>query len=98
MSKIVVDDNLVRYLLSLSMIDIEDSEYERFKSQIQRILDYMEMLDEVDTEGVSPMFGGIECPLYLRLDIAREGIARISAIQNAPSAKEGLFEIPKVIE
>ncbi len=98
MSKIVVNEELIEYLLNLSMLSIEPSEYDRFKSQIQKILDYIEMLDEVNTDGVSPMLGGIECPSLLRLDISQDGLARTVAVQNAPSQKEGLFEIPKVIE
>ncbi|MCX7959100.1 MAG: Asp-tRNA(Asn)/Glu-tRNA(Gln) amidotransferase subunit GatC [Deltaproteobacteria bacterium] len=98
MGRITVDDNLIEHLLSLSMLSIEKSEYDRFRAQIQKILDYIGMLDEVNTDGVSPMFGGIECPSVLRLDITQEGLARTSALMNAPSEKEGLFEIPKVIE
>jgi len=94
----VVDDNLIEHLLNLSMLSIKRSEYNRFKSQIQRILDYINMLEEVDTKGVEPMFGGIECPPLLRLDITQDTLARTVALQNAPSQKEGLFEIPKVIE
>ncbi len=98
MSKIVVDDNLIEHLINLSMLTIDRSEYERFRSQIQRILDYIGMLDEVNTEGVTPMFGGIDAPPSIRLDITHDCLARTLAIQNAPSEKEGLFEIPKVIE
>ncbi len=98
MSKIVVDDKLIEHLLNLSMLGIERSEYDRFRTQIQRILDYIGMLDELKTDDVSPMFGGIECPQFLRMDITQECLARTSAVQNAPSEKEGLFEIPKVIE
>jgi len=56
------------------------------------------MLDEVGTEGVSPMFGGIECPSLMRMDIPYESLIRSQVTQNAPAEKEGLFEIPKVIE
>lgn len=98
MNKIVVDDNLIEHLLNLSMLKIDRSEYEKFRSQIQKILDYICMLDEVNTEGVTPMFGGIEALSSMRLDITQDCLARSVAIQNAPSEKEGLFEIPKVIE
>ncbi|MGC8928471.1 MAG: Asp-tRNA(Asn)/Glu-tRNA(Gln) amidotransferase subunit GatC [Myxococcota bacterium] len=98
MSKIVVDENLIEHLCNLSMLNIKKEEYEKFKVQIQEILDYFGMLDELNTVGVEPMFGGIECPSTLRLDTTQEPLPRMRAIQNAPSEKEGLFEIPKVIE
>lgn len=98
MKRIVLDEALIRHLLELSNLWIDESEYERFKGQLQKILDYFIMLNEVDTEGVTPQYGGIECPPSLRLDIPKESLSRMSAIQNAPAQKEGLFEIPKVIE
>ncbi|MCX7944891.1 MAG: Asp-tRNA(Asn)/Glu-tRNA(Gln) amidotransferase subunit GatC [Deltaproteobacteria bacterium] len=98
MKKIIVDDKLIEHLLSLANIEIERDQFEKFKVQIQRILDYIAMLDELNTEGVPPMFSGIECPSTLRLDITQDGLSLTSAIQNAPAEKEGLFEIPKVID
>lgn len=98
MSKIVVDDRLIEHLCNLSLLDIKKEDYDKFKGQIQKILDYISMLDELNISDVEPMYGGIECPSTVRMDIAQEPLPRVIAIQNAPSEKEGLFEIPKVIE
>lgn len=98
MSKFNVNDELLEYLCSLSMLNIRKDDYPRFRYQIQKILDYMAMLDEVKTEGVTPMFGGIEFPPITRLDLAHETLTRSEAVANAPQEKEGLFSIPKVIE
>ncbi len=98
MSKIEIDDRLLDHLCNLSMLKINKEDYPRFLSQIQKILDYMAMLDEVNTDGVVPMFGGIEFPPVIRMDIPQEPLTRSQAIANAPSEKEGLFGIPKIIE
>jgi aspartyl-tRNA(Asn)/glutamyl-tRNA(Gln) amidotransferase subunit C len=96
--KIRVDDGLIKHICNLSMLELNDREFPEFREQLQKILDYMSMLEEVDTENVPPMFGGIECPPLMRMDIPFESLSRSQVLQNAPAEKEGLFEIPKVIE
>lgn len=98
MGKLDVNDELLEYLCSLSMLNIRKDDYPRFRSQIQEILDYIAMLDEVKTEGVTPMFGGIEFPPITRLDLTHETLTRSEAVANAPEEREGLFSTPKVIE
>lgn len=98
MSKIDVNDKLLEHLSNLSKLSIKKEDFPRFKSQIQKILDYMAILNKPNTDGVTPMFGGIEFPPTTRMDLTQEPLTKSQVLANAPSEKEGLFGIPKVIE
>jgi len=79
--------------LALSQADIE-----RFAEQIGTILDYVEKLNQVDTQGVIPTAHAVPMSNAFREDEPRDHLERRQAVANAPEAEEGAFIVPKVIE
>jgi aspartyl-tRNA(Asn)/glutamyl-tRNA(Gln) amidotransferase subunit C len=65
---------------------------------LSKILDWVEHLAEVDTEGVEPLTAVIDQKLRLRDDVVDDGNARDDVLANAPDAQHGFFAVPKVIE
>jgi len=91
----------VLYVADLANLSLSADEIERMGHQLGGILEHMDKLAEIDTEGVAPMtqFLGAEGETdTLRADIERPSLANDLALENAPAAGAGFFKVPKVIE
>lgn len=89
---IVIDD--VRHVAALACLPLSGDELKRFTSELARIVEYVEMLSEVDTDGVEPAVrtGGRENPL--RPDQVGETLTHEEALGNAPESESGQFRVP----
>ena len=68
-----VTEKDVRYVANLANLQLSDEEVELYSKDLSRILDYMNLLNEVDTAGVEPLNHVIELGGRLRKDEAKEG-------------------------
>lgn len=93
-----VSSEQVRHIAKLARIGMNDAEIEALVPEINNILDWVEQLGEVNTEGVEPLTAVIEQKLRLRDDVITEGDIRDEVLANAPEAQHGFFAVPKVIE
>ena len=87
----------VRHIAMLSRLELTPEELERFKDQLSRILDFVEKLNRLNTEGIDPKFQVIPHQKVLREDLPAPGLAREDALRNAPREKDGFFVVPKVV-
>ncbi|HVF37544.1 MAG TPA: Asp-tRNA(Asn)/Glu-tRNA(Gln) amidotransferase subunit GatC [Sphingomicrobium sp.] len=88
----------VRHVARLARIAMSDAEVEAMVPEFNNILDWVEQLAEVDTDGIEPLTAVIENPLRLRDDVVDDGDVRDKVLKNAPDAQHGFFAVPKVIE
>ena len=88
----------VRHVALLSRIALPDEEVERFTGQLDRILDYVNQLGELDTSAVEPMSHPHEVTNVFRPDEVREGLTPAEAVSNAPEARANMFLVPRVID
>jgi aspartyl-tRNA(Asn)/glutamyl-tRNA(Gln) amidotransferase subunit C len=88
----------VGYVAHLARLDIDENEKETFTSQLNDILQYMEILNGVDTEEVSPMTHAISQSNVFREDEEKESIGVERALANAPDGDMGFFGVPRIIE
>lgn len=98
-----VDTKTVLKIASLSRIAIGEEEAEHLKPELNNILDWVEQLGEVDTEGIEPMATVIPNKTRMREDVVTDGSdtggnRRDDVLANAPIAEHGFFAVPKVIE
>lgn len=93
-----VTENDVRYMAGLARLQLSDDEIKSFANDMNKILDYMELLEEVDTENVEPLAHVIDLDSRLRNDEAKEPLSHKDALKNAPDADSDYFRVPKVIE
>jgi aspartyl-tRNA(Asn)/glutamyl-tRNA(Gln) amidotransferase subunit C len=70
---------------------------DKFAEQIGAILEYVDILNQVDTKGVSPTSHAISLTNAFREDVEKSYFDRDSALANAPEKEEGSFIVPKVI-
>ena len=100
MPKVSLD--LVRKLAELAHLALTDEECAGFTEDLERILEYAESLQTLDTEGVEPtshalLEKGLDGEARLRADEPRPGLDRERLLEGAPDGGDGLFKVPRVL-
>ncbi len=93
-----VNDALVDKLANLARLQFNDTEKESIKNDLQRMIKFVEKLNELDTTGVEPLLHMSEQVNILRDDEVKGSISRAEGFQNAPVHDEEFFKVPKVIK
>lgn len=88
----------VEYIAQLSRLTIPESEMEKFTEQFNQILNYADILNELDTKGIESTAHVLPLSNVLREDVAVEGVSQEVALMNAPAVHDGGFKVPRVIE
>ncbi len=88
----------VLYIANLANLRLKDEETEILVKDMNKILEYMHLLDEVDTSNIKPLNHVIELSSRLREDKVKEPLSHHDALKNAPDADSDYFRVPKVIE
>lgn len=94
-------DQEVRYVANLANLHLEEAEVQQMVHDLGGILEHMDRLAEIDTEGIAPMSQVLfdaEETATLRPDVERAPLGNNDAVANAPQAGSGYFKVPKVIE
>ncbi len=93
-----VDKKTVEKIANLARIEVSEGELESTVGELNNILDWVEQLAEVDTDGVEAMTSVVDVSLPRREDKVTDGGYRDLILKNAPQAEHGFFAVPKVIE
>jgi aspartyl-tRNA(Asn)/glutamyl-tRNA(Gln) amidotransferase subunit C len=94
-----VDKSTVARIAQLARIRVPEEDQEILAGELGKILGWIEQLDEVDTDGVSPMTSTAEgMTLRWREDAVTDGDRQDDVLANAPAARDGHFVVPKVVE
>lgn len=93
-----IDRETVRRIAFLSRLKIEDDKIEDTEDEFNKILNWVEQLSEVNTDGVEPLVSVNDTNLILRQDEVTEGNQAEAVLKNAPQAQYGYFTVPKVVE
>ncbi|TVR32166.1 MAG: Asp-tRNA(Asn)/Glu-tRNA(Gln) amidotransferase subunit GatC [Balneolaceae bacterium] len=89
----------VHYVANLARLQLKDEEAEGLKEDMNKILGYMETLNELDTTDVEPLEHVTEITsTSFRKDVAKEPLSHEDALKNAPDADSDYFRVPRVIE
>ncbi len=92
-----VNDAMVDKLAHLSRLSFNEDEKQEIKKDLQRMIAFVEKLNELDLEGVEPLLHLSEETNVLREDIVKGSVSREEAIKNAPLHDQQFFKVPKVI-
>ncbi|MDR0948933.1 MAG: Asp-tRNA(Asn)/Glu-tRNA(Gln) amidotransferase subunit GatC [Lachnospiraceae bacterium] len=93
-----IDDTTMDYVGILAKLELSAEEREAAKKDMGRMLDYIDMLNELDTTDVEPMSHVFSVQNVFREDIVVNGDMREEILANAPGAKEGMFQVPRIME
>ncbi len=81
----------------LARLSLKEEEKEKFLGQVNQILQYMEKLNEVDTNGVEPLSHSMDLINVMRDDEKKESLPQQKALENAPQKSDEFFRVPKVV-
>lgn len=90
-----ITDETIEYVAILAKLELSEQEREQAKKDMCRMLDYIDKLDELDTEGVEPMSHVFPVQNVFREDIIENSDTREQLLANAPEQKNGMFMVPK---
>ncbi len=93
-----VDAATVRRIAHLARIAVEDSEIEHLRGELNAMLAFVQLLEEVNVEGVEPMTSVTPMQLRMRKDEVTDGGDAPRVLANAPETQDGFFSVPKVVE
>ena len=93
-----VDDKLVERLAHLSRLEFEAEAKIKMKSDFEKILDFVEKLDKVDTSGIDPLVYMSAETNVLRVDAVKGEVSQEEALKNAGGKDTDYIRVPKVIK
>ncbi|MEZ4721406.1 MAG: Asp-tRNA(Asn)/Glu-tRNA(Gln) amidotransferase subunit GatC [Flavobacteriales bacterium] len=93
-----IDDKLIDKLADLSRLKFEGEDRVKIKADLERMLKFVDKLNEVDTDGVEPLVYMTNEVLKLRKDEIVDEIPQQEALKNAPSKDSDYFKVPKVLD
>lgn len=93
-----IDNETVKRVAFLSRLKVEDNKIEATKEEFNKILSWIEELNEVNTDNVEPLISVNDTTLRLRNDEITDGGCQEAVLANAPDKEYDYFAVPKVVE
>lgn len=93
-----IDESLVRRLAQLAHLELSDQEVIQFATQLSAIVDYIEKMNELNTDNVEPLVHCLPICNVFRADEVLPSLTQEQALANAPDAENGYFKVPKILE
>lgn len=93
-----VNDALVQQLANLARLEFSEQETTEIRSDLQRMITFVEKLNELDTSNVAPLLHLTADYNVFREDVVHSSVSRAEALKNAPNATDEYFKVPKIIK
>jgi aspartyl-tRNA(Asn)/glutamyl-tRNA(Gln) amidotransferase subunit C len=92
-----ITDEMVGHLAHLARLEFKGQEKEEIKKDLNRIISFVEKLNELETEDVEPLIYMTDEFNVMREDELRQDISQQEALKNAPKKDSDYFKVPKVV-
>ncbi len=96
--KMAIDNDTVKKIASLSKLKVEENKLDETKEEFNKILSWVEQLNEVNVDDIEPLVSVNQETLFCRDDIVNDGNKKAEILANAPASEYGYFAVPKVVE
>ena len=96
MSKITLEE--VKHVAHLARLHLTEEEMVSYQTELEKILELMDQLNELDTDKVEPTTRVIEQVNVLREDIPTNGLTQEEVLKNAPSHQDGQIKVPSIMD
>ena len=93
-----IDLKTIKHISKLSRISVDDEKAKKLAGDMNSIFDFIEKLNELDTNNVEPLTSVAETTLKLRADEVKSKNIRDKILKNSPDENEDFFVVPKVVE
>lgn len=94
----IIDDQLVCYIESLSKLSLNEVEKENIKNELSSVITYTDILNNLDVEGIEPLSHIFDITNVMRDDEVAESFDRDLLLDNAPLKNDGSFTVPRTVE
>ena len=91
----IIDDETIEYVGILAKLSLSDEEKEKAKSDMGKMLDYIDKLSELDTSDVEPMSHTFDLNNVFREDVVTNEDDSENMLSNAPEEKDSMYMVPK---
>lgn len=88
----------VRHVTNLARLTFSEEDEQKFTTQLDAIIGYAELLNELDTTNVEPTYHVLDLKNVMREDIPEKGLPREEVLKNAPDHQDGQVRVPSVLE
>ena len=93
-----IDESTAARVAKLARIRVEPEALPELAEDFNRILGFIEQLNEVDVDGIEPMTSVVDATLPMRDDVVTDGNIQDQVLANAPKSEDGFFVVPKSVE
>lgn len=93
-----ITDETIEYVGILAKLELSDAEKEEAKQDMEKMLDYIDTLNELDTDGVEPMSHVFPVHNVFREDVVTNGDGGEDTLANAPERRDRAFVVPKTVD
>ena len=93
-----IDQTQVRKVARLSRLELTEAEVEEFTGQLSAILDYVEKMNELDTDNIEPLAHCLPISNVFRQDRVKESLGTEKTLGNAPQRDGDFFKVPKILD
>ena len=93
----IISDETIEYEGILAKLELSEEEKQQAKKDMGRMLDYIDKLNELDTDHVEPMSHVFQVHNVFREDVVVNGDDRENMLKNAPASKDGSYKVPKTV-
>lgn len=97
MAKTITDETM-DYISVLAKLELSGEERKQAGRDMEKMLEYIDLLKEVDTTGVEPLFHVLPVENVFREDVVTNGDGSRQVLQNAPAEKGGMFAVPRTFD
>jgi len=98
MAKQIIDDTVMENVEILAKLALTEEERKKAKEKMQEMLDYVDKLNELDTDGIEPLSHTFSMGNVFREDVVTNGDDRDAMLDNAPKCKYGQYQVPKTVQ
>ena len=88
-----IDLKTIKHISKLSRISVDDEKAKKLAGDMNSIFDFIEKLNELNTDNIEPLTSVAETTLKLRVDEVKSGNIRVQVLKNSPDENEDFFEI-----
>ena len=93
-----IDLKTIKHISKLSRISVDDAKADKLAGDLNSIFDFIEKLNELNTDNVEPLTSVAETTLKLRADEVKSENIRDQILKNSPEDNEDFFVVPRVVE
>ena len=93
-----IDLKTIKHISKLSRISVDDEKAKKLAGDMNAIFDFIEKLNELNTDNIEPLTSVAEITLKLRVDEVKSGNIREQVLKNSPDENEDFFVVPRVVE